>query len=145
MTYHKVFRYINSQFILKYNFWHLCDKCVPQGLPLHSSETNAKMNMDKNVSGFVNFLFRLLILIHMHIMIFHMYAYSIRVITCTTIWSCYSYYDYVHFVISKDPDHHQNLIRSLCYHQRFLHKISLQSVHKFLRNVVHKQTDKSIL
>ena len=52
---------------------------------------------------------------------------------------------FAHFLIFEDPDHHQNLISSLLYHPRPLHKVSSQSIHNFLSNVVHKQTDKPIL
>ena len=40
------------------------------------------------------------------------------------------------------PDHHQNLISSSLYYSGPVHKISSQSVHNFLSNVVHRQTDK---
>ena len=47
-----------------------------------------------------------------------------------------------HALILEYSDHHQNLISSsLCYPGP-LHKISSQSVHNFLSNVVHRQTDK---
>ena len=36
-------------------------------------------------------------------------------------------------------DHHHNLISSLLYYPWLLHKISSQSVHNFLNNVIHKQ------
>ena len=49
---------------------------------------------------------------------------------------------FAHLLILEYPDHHQNLISSsLCY-PRPLHKISSQSVHNFLSNVVHRQTDR---
>ena len=66
------------------------------------------------------------------------------IITCTTIWVCYHYYDvcFAHLLILQYPDHHQNLISSSLYYSGPLHKISSQSVHNFLSNVVHRQTDK---
>ena len=49
---------------------------------------------------------------------------------------------FAHLLILQYPDHHQNLISSyLCYSGPF-HKISSQSVHNFLSNVVHRQTDR---
>ena len=47
-----------------------------------------------------------------------------------------------HLLILEYSDHHQNLISSSWYDPGPLHKISLQSVHNFLSNVVHRQTDK---
>ena len=47
-----------------------------------------------------------------------------------------------HLLILECPDHHQNLISSSLYYPGPLHKISSQSVHDFLSNVVHRQTDK---
>ena len=47
-----------------------------------------------------------------------------------------------HLLILEDLDHHQNLISSSLYHSRSLHLISFKSVHNFLSNVVHKQTNK---
>ena len=66
------------------------------------------------------------------------------IITCTTIWICYHYYGvfFVHLLILQYPDHHQNLISSSLYYSRPVHKISSQSVHNFLSNVVHRQTNK---
>ena len=55
----------------------------------------------------------------------------------TTIMVCFA-----HLLILEYPDHHQNLISSSLYYPGPLHKISSQSVHDFLSNVVHKQTDK---
>ena len=49
---------------------------------------------------------------------------------------------FAHLLILEYPDHHQNLISSSLYYPRPLHKISSQSVHNFLSNVVHRQTDK---
>ena len=66
------------------------------------------------------------------------------IITCTTIWSCYSYYGgifFAHLLILEDLDHHQNLISSSLFYPGPLHKISSQSIYKSLSNVVHKQTD----
>ena len=51
-------------------------------------------------------------------------------------------YFFTHLLILKYPDHHQNLISSSLYYPGPLHKISSQSVHNFLSNVVHRQTDK---
>ena len=47
---------------------------------------------------------------------------------------------FTHLLISEYPDHHQNLISSSLYYPGPLHKISSQSVHNFLSNVVHRQT-----
>ena len=49
---------------------------------------------------------------------------------------------FAHLLILEYPDHHQNLINSSLYSPGSLHKISSQSVHNFLSNVVHRQTDK---
>ena len=49
---------------------------------------------------------------------------------------------FAHPLILEYPDHHQNLISSSLYYPGPLHKISSQSVHNFLSNVVHRQTDK---
>ena len=43
--------------------------------------------------------------------------------------------------ILEDPDRHQNLISSLLYHPRPLHKMSLVSFHNFLSNAAYKQTN----
>ena len=66
------------------------------------------------------------------------------IITCTTIWVCYHYYGvlFAHLLILQYPDHHQNFISSSLHYSGPLHKISSQSVHNFLSNVVHRQTDK---
>ena len=66
------------------------------------------------------------------------------IITFTTIWVCYHYYGvfFAHLLILQYPDHHQNLISSYLYHSGPVHKISSQSVHNFLSNVVHRQTDR---
>ena len=66
------------------------------------------------------------------------------IITCTTIWVCYHYYVvfFAHLLILQYPDHHQNLISSSLYYSGPVHKISSQSVHNFLSNVVHRQTNK---
>ena len=45
-------------------------------------------------------------------------------------------------LILQYPDHHQNLISSSLYYSGPVHKISSQSVHNFLSNVVHRQTNK---
>ena len=47
---------------------------------------------------------------------------------------------FAHLLILQYPDHHQNLISSS--YSGPLHKISSQSVHNFLSNVVHRQTDR---
>ena len=47
-----------------------------------------------------------------------------------------------HLLILQYPDHHQNLVSSSLYYSGPVHKISSQSVHNFLSNVVHRQTDK---
>ena len=66
------------------------------------------------------------------------------IITFTTIWVCYHYYGvfFAHLLILQYPDHHQNLISSSLYYSGTVHKISSQSVHNFLSNVVHRQTNK---
>ena len=46
-----------------------------------------------------------------------------------------------HLLILQYPDHHQNLISSSLYYSGPIHKISCQSVHNFLSNVVHRQTN----
>ena len=51
-------------------------------------------------------------------------------------WFC------AHLLILEYLDHHQNLISTLLYYPGDLHKISSQSVHNFLSNVVHKQANK---
>ena len=47
-----------------------------------------------------------------------------------------------HLLILEYQDHHQNLISSSLFYPEPLHKISSQSVHNLLSNVVHKQTNK---
>ena len=49
---------------------------------------------------------------------------------------------FAHLLILQYPDHHQNLISSSLYYSGLVHKISSQSVHNFLSNVVHRQTDR---
>ena len=49
---------------------------------------------------------------------------------------------FAHLLILEYPDHHQNLISSSLYCPGPLHKISSKSVHNFLSNVVHRQTDR---
>ena len=49
---------------------------------------------------------------------------------------------FAHLLILQYPDHHQNLISSSLYYSGPVHKISSQSVHNILSNVVHRQTDK---
>ena len=53
------------------------------------------------------------------------------------LWCCFA-----HLLILEYPDHHQDVISSLLYYPGPLHKISSQSVHNFLSNVVHRQTDR---
>ena len=48
---------------------------------------------------------------------------------------------FAHLPILEDLNHHQNLISSSLYHPGPLHNISSKSVHNFLSNVVHKQTN----
>ena len=57
------------------------------------------------------------------------YATTITVLFCS-------------FTHLTNPDHHQNLISSSLYYSGPIHKISSQSVHNFLSNVVHRQTDR---
>ena len=49
---------------------------------------------------------------------------------------------FAHLLILQYPDHHENLISSSLYYSGPVHKISSQSVHNFLSNVVHRQTDR---
>ena len=49
---------------------------------------------------------------------------------------------FAHLLILEYPDHHQNLISSSLYYPGPLHKIASKSVHNFLSNVAHKQTNK---
>ena len=49
---------------------------------------------------------------------------------------------FAHLLILEYPDYHQNLISSLLYYPGPLHKISSQSVHNVLSNVVHRQTNR---
>ena len=48
---------------------------------------------------------------------------------------------FAHLLILQYPDHHQNLISSSLYYSGPVHKISSQSVHNILSNVVHRQTN----
>ena len=52
---------------------------------------------------------------------------------------------FAHLLILEYSDNHQNLISPSLYYPGPLHKISSQSVHNFLSNVVHRQTDKPTL
>ena len=45
-----------------------------------------------------------------------------------------------HLLILEYSDHHQNIIISSLFYPVPFHKISLQSIHNFLSNVVHRQT-----
>ena len=45
---------------------------------------------------------------------------------------------FAHLLILQYPDHHQNVISSSLYYSGPVHKISSQSVHNFLSNVVHE-------
>ena len=49
---------------------------------------------------------------------------------------------FTHLLILEYPDHHQTLINASLYYSGPLHKMSSQSVHNLLSNVVHRQTDK---
>ena len=49
---------------------------------------------------------------------------------------------FTHLLILEYPDHHQTFISSSLYYPRPCPKISSQSVHNFLSNVVHKQTNR---
>ena len=49
---------------------------------------------------------------------------------------------FAHLLTLQYPDHHQNLISSSLYYSGPVHKISSQSVHNFLSNVVHRQTNR---
>ena len=49
---------------------------------------------------------------------------------------------FAHLLILQYPDHHQNLISSSLYYSGPVHKISSQSVHNFLSNVAHRQTNR---
>ena len=49
---------------------------------------------------------------------------------------------FAHLLILQYPDHHQNVISSSLYYSGPVHKISSQSVHNFLSNVVHRQTNR---
>ena len=49
---------------------------------------------------------------------------------------------FAHLLTLEYPDHYHNLISSSLYYPGSLHKISSQSVHNFLSNVVHTQTDR---
>ena len=51
-------------------------------------------------------------------------------------------YFYAHLLILEYSDHQQNLISSSLYYPVALRKISSQSVHTFLSNVVYSQTDR---
>ena len=48
---------------------------------------------------------------------------------------------FAHLLILQYPDHHHNLISYSLYYSWPVHKISSQSVHNFLSNVVHRQTN----
>ena len=71
---------------------------------------------------------------------------KVWIITCTMIWLCYRSYGvfFAHLLILEYSDEHQNLISSSLYYPGPLHKIwiSLKSVHNFLSNGVHRQTNK---
>ena len=55
-----------------------------------------------------------------------------------TLLSCF----FSHWLVLEHPNHHQNLISFSLYYPGPRPKISSQSVHNFLSNVVHKQTNK---
>ena len=52
------------------------------------------------------------------------------------------WYFFANLLILEYPDHHQTLISSSLYYPGPRHKISSQSVHNILSNVVHKQTNR---
>ena len=52
------------------------------------------------------------------------------------------WYFFGHLLIVEYPDHHQSLINSSLYYLWPLRKISSQSVHNFLSNVIQRQTDR---
>ena len=58
------------------------------------------------------------------------YGYAIAII-----------FGFAHLHILEYPDHQQNFISSSLHYPKLLHKISSQSVHNFVSNVVHIQTD----
>ena len=64
--------------------------------------------------------------------------------TYTTIWLCYCYDSvfFAHLLILEYQEHRQNLISSSFDCLGPLHKISSQSVHNVLSNVVHRQTNR---
>ena len=49
---------------------------------------------------------------------------------------------FAHLLILQYPDRHQNLISSSLYYLGPVHKISSQSIHNFLSNVVNRQTNR---
>ena len=49
---------------------------------------------------------------------------------------------FAHLLILEYPDHHQNVISSSLYYPGTHPKISSQSVHNSLSNIVHKQTNR---
>ena len=49
---------------------------------------------------------------------------------------------FAHLLILEYPDHHQTLSSSSLYYPGPLHKLSSQSIHNFLSNVVHRQTNR---
>ena len=49
---------------------------------------------------------------------------------------------FAHLLILEYLDHLQNLISSSLYYLEPFHKISSESIHNFLSNVVHRQTDR---
>ena len=52
------------------------------------------------------------------------------------------WYVFADLLILEYLDHHQKLITSSLYHLGPLHKISSQSTHNFVSNVLYKQTDR---
>ena len=70
---------------------------------------------------------------------------------CTTIWACHHYYgvfcSFTHLRIPRSlPKFNQFFIvlpRTPLYYPGPLRKISSQSVHNFLSNVVHRKTNKA--
>ena len=77
----------------------------------------------------------------------HIQEKKFWIITCTTIWGCYHFFVFffvffclfTHLRISRSPPKFNQYFIVL---PKPLHKISSQSVHNFLSNVVHRQTNR---
>ena len=66
----------------------------------------------------------------------------LSIFACTMIWSCYSYYGvFLSLNHLRRPRLPQNLNQFFIVLPK-THKISSQSIHNFLSNVVHKQTNR---